>query len=159
MPSVSTPNAFAKGDVVLVTYPFADLSGTKVRPAVVVCAIPPQTEITLAFVTSQNVGTLQPGDIAVLPTHPEFNQTGLTAPSKVRATKLATLHRALITRRLGRCGSNLLMGIDNALVSGLNINTQSYEQKGVQNERVRLVSLGRAQGAEATLTDLGISIP
>ena len=156
---VSTPNAFAKGDVVLVTYPFADLSGTKLRPAVVICAAPPQTEITLAFVTSQNVGTLQPGEIAVLPAHPEFKQTGLTAPSKVRATKLATLHRALITRRLGRFGSNLLTRVDSALVSGLNISTQPYEQQGAQNERTRLVNLGYAHGADAVLSELGMPTP
>lgn len=159
MPSISTSILFAKGDVVLVTYPFADLSGTKLRPAVVVCAVPLQTEITLAFVTSQNVGTLQPGDIVVLPAHPEFNQTGFTVTSKIRATKLATLHHALITRRLGKFGSILLANLDSALVSGLNINIQAYEQQGTQKERARLTSMGRAHGVEAILAELGIAVP
>jgi mRNA interferase MazF len=41
-----------QGDVVLIPFPFADLSGQKVRPAVVVSADPQGTELIVAFITS-----------------------------------------------------------------------------------------------------------
>lgn len=41
-----------RGDVVLVPFPFADLSGSKVRPAVIVSADPQEAEIVIAFITS-----------------------------------------------------------------------------------------------------------
>ena len=40
------------GDVVLVPFPFADLSGRKVRPAVIVSTDPQGPELILAFITS-----------------------------------------------------------------------------------------------------------
>jgi hypothetical protein len=41
-----------QGDVVLVPFPFADLSGQKVRPAIVVSGNPQGLELIVAFVTS-----------------------------------------------------------------------------------------------------------
>ena len=46
------PKALHHGDVVLVPFPFADLTGQKVRPAVVLSADPQGSELILAFVTS-----------------------------------------------------------------------------------------------------------
>ena len=41
-----------QGDVVLVPFPFADLSGRKMRPAVIVSGDPQRFELTVAFITS-----------------------------------------------------------------------------------------------------------
>src|SRR4051812_65341 len=46
------PKPLHHGDVLLVPFPFADLSGQKVRPAVVVSADPQGPELILAFITS-----------------------------------------------------------------------------------------------------------
>ncbi len=65
----------ARGDIVLAAFPFADLSSTKRRPAVVVRTNFALGEFTLAFVTSQHAGSALDGEVLLLPSHPEFSLT------------------------------------------------------------------------------------
>jgi len=149
----------ARGDIVLVAFPFTDLSTTKRRPALVLWADPAQTDFTLAFISSQHLGQPGIGETAILPTHPEFSLTGLSTPSKIRVTKLVTLARGLFTRWLGRIGPLLTADVDRALVSGLGINIASHREDGGREERARLVALHRAGGIIALLADLGLPPP
>ena len=158
VPRSRTPRSIARGDVVLVQFPFTDLSATKRRPAVVLWADSAQADFTLAFITSRHVGPSGVGEVALLPAHPEFSLTGLSVPSKIRATKLVTLSRALLRRRLGRLGSRLTADLDRALVAALNINTVPYQEEGRRSERTRLVALHGADGRAALFADLGLSI-
>jgi mRNA interferase MazF len=41
-----------KGDIVLVPFPFADLTRLKLRPAIVLCTV--ADEVTVCFISSQN---------------------------------------------------------------------------------------------------------
>ncbi len=54
----------AKGDVVLITFPFTDLTGSKLRPAVVL--IESQQDITAAFITT-HVKWKEPTDLELQP--------------------------------------------------------------------------------------------
>ena len=144
----------ARGDIALVAFPFTDLSTTKRRPAVVLWADPAQTDFTLAFIGSQQIGRVGVGEIAVLPTHPEFALTGLGMPSKIRVTKLVTLARGLLKRWLGRLGPLLTADLDRTLIAALSINTVSYREEGRRDERERLAALHGAGGTAALLADL-----
>lgn len=111
----------ARGDIVLAAFPFSDLSLTKRRPAVVINTDFALSEFTLAFVTSQRIGLALSDEVLLLPSHPEFLLTGLSVPSKIRASKLVTLASSLLTRRLGRLGPLLTAEFDGALLAALGL--------------------------------------
>ena len=91
-----------KWKVVLVPFPFDDLSGTKVRPAVCLTdEIGPYKHIVIAFITSQGSKAAEGSDIAILPGSPDFAATGLKVPSAIRLHRLITIPVSLIQRELG----------------------------------------------------------
>jgi len=92
-----------RDDVVLVTFPFTDLSSRTLRPALIVSR-PLGEDVILAFITSRAGVDVAPAEVVLAPRDAEFDGTGLKAASRVRLNKIATLHRALVRRRLGRIG-------------------------------------------------------
>jgi mRNA-degrading endonuclease toxin of MazEF toxin-antitoxin module len=140
-----------------VPFPFTDLSTAKRRPAVALWVDQAQRDFTLAFISSQHVSRLSAGEVVLLPTHPEFPLTGLSMVSKIRATKLVTLSRALLKRWLGRLGPLLLADLDRALIAALSINTVPYREEGRREERTRLTALYQTGGLSALLADLQLS--
>ncbi|MFQ5745523.1 MAG: type II toxin-antitoxin system PemK/MazF family toxin [Acidobacteriota bacterium] len=157
MPERGRLRPIARGDVVLVPFPFTDLSTTKRRPAVVLWADPAGNDFVLAFVGSREIRYAELGEVPLLPTHPEFRLTGLAAPSKIRTTKLVTLSGALLRRWLGRLGPLLIADLDRALLAAFGINTVPYRDEGRREERARLAALHAAGGNQALLTDLGVA--
>jgi mRNA interferase MazF len=101
-----------KGDIVLVEFPFADLSQTKLHPAVVLSVISNPDEVTLCFISSQNVTNLTPEEFAINSTEQEFNETGLRVSSKVRVTRIVTLESRLLLRRLGKLGNQQMQQLN-----------------------------------------------
>ncbi len=95
--------SLSRGDVVLIAFPFTDLSEARPRPAVIV-GRPIGDDLVVAFLTTRPE-SLDPRAEHLLDVRdPEFGATGLHATSRIRAHKLATLHRELARRRLGRIG-------------------------------------------------------
>ena len=113
--------------MVLVRYPFTDLSTTKVRPAVVVTSnlLIPQTEdVRCLFISSVIPGELLPTDFDLEPGHPAFPATGLRLRSVFRTHKLTLLHQSLVLRKLGDLEDNLMQEIDSRLQIALGLPIQ-----------------------------------
>ncbi len=72
-----------KGDIVLVKFPFTDLSQTKLRPAILLALNVAIDEFTVCCMSSQKVGNLNLAEFALLDSDPDFAQTGLRISSKV----------------------------------------------------------------------------
>jgi len=91
-----------KWKVVLVPFPFDDLSGTKTRPAVCLTpAVGVYQHVVVAFITSQAAKATEATDLPIPSTHPEFKQTGLKVDSAIRLHRLITLPSHIILRELG----------------------------------------------------------
>lgn len=82
------------GEIVLVLFPFADASGAKRRPALIIRDTGDE-DVIVCRVTSQVAQTTF--DVKL----EEWSQEGLQLPSVVRVHKVATLEKRLIERRLG----------------------------------------------------------
>jgi mRNA interferase MazF len=104
-----------RGDVVLTRFPFTDLTGASLRPALVVSRGEIGQDVVLAAISSVVRDAIVPTDCIVEPTHPEFAWTGLRVRSVFRLHKLATVERATIVRRLGRIGPQLQAEVDRIL--------------------------------------------
>lgn len=104
----------ARGDVVLVSFPFTDQRGQSVRPALVV-AQPKGSDVLLAFVTTRLETSDPEADYLLDPGNPEFAATGLKMPSRVRLRRLATIERRFVRRRIGRIGPATEAGIAHCL--------------------------------------------
>ena len=110
-----TPPMLARGDVVLTRFPFTDLTGASLRPAVVVSQGHIGQDIVLIAISSVVRGVLAPTDYPMEMTHPEFTLTGLRVRSVLRVHKLAAVERSVIGRRLGRLGPQLQAAVDRLL--------------------------------------------
>lgn len=84
-----------KGDILLITFPFTDLSGNKLRPTVVLADT--ELGVTVCFITTQ-IQWQDPSDLPLLPTL----LNGLKKQSLVRTSKIATLDKSLAKGLLGR---------------------------------------------------------
>jgi mRNA interferase MazF len=88
--------------VVLVPFPFDDLSGNKVRPAVCLSgAVGTHRHVVLAFVTSVVPAALEPTDLLIEPSSPGFASTGLKVRSVLRLHRMVTISATIILRQLG----------------------------------------------------------
>ena len=83
-----------KGDIVLIPFPFTDLTGNKLRPALVLLA--GSVDVTVAFITTQ-LRWKESSDVILSPTEPN----GLKQESLIRLAKLATLDSNLVDGLLG----------------------------------------------------------
>ena len=109
-------NHLTRGKIVLVPFPFDDLSATKIRPAV--CLTEPigaNRHVVVAFITSTEISDLLPTDVALPANHPDFRATGLRVSSVLRLHRLITLSTKIIQRELGGLSPNLELEVDGKL--------------------------------------------
>ena len=92
---------FVKGDVVVIPFPFSDLSSSKRRPALVLASLK-GNDIILCQITSKEVND----DYAItLLTH-EFIEGNLNQDSNIRPNRLFTADESIIVYKAGTININ-----------------------------------------------------
>ena len=104
-----------KGDIVYITFPFTDLTGTKLRPALVIKEL--NQDIVVHFITSKLHQFDASIDLIVQPD----SQNGLKKPSVFKVTKLVCLNKKLIRTKIGVLDSNNLANVHQKIISGLSL--------------------------------------
>lgn len=98
-----------KGDIVLIPFPFTDLSGIKNRPALIL--IEGESDITVSFITTQ-FKWQEDFNVKIEPSQ----TNGLKRTSLIRLSKLATIDKDLVIGKLGNLLQDELANVDKNLV-------------------------------------------
>ena len=88
--------SYSKHDIILVRYPFSDLSNSKVRPAVVVNAVHSSQDVLITPLTSK-VESLLEGEFVLS----EWSTAGLNVSTAVKRG-LYTVHERLLIKVIGK---------------------------------------------------------
>ena len=105
-----------KGKVVLIPFPFDDLSSTKVRPAVCLTdPIGPHRHVVFAFISSHPPVDLLETDLPLDSTQEDFPSTGLRVYSVLRLHRLMTVSTSLFQRELGELSPRIQGEVNNRL--------------------------------------------
>jgi mRNA interferase MazF len=94
-----------KGSVVLIHFPFTDMSALKLRPALVIHES--ASDVVVAFISSQIPEHPSDSDLFIPADHPSFPGTGLKRASVIKFDKLATVSRDLIEGGIGEIDEEL----------------------------------------------------
>jgi mRNA interferase MazF len=87
---------YSKNDVILVRYPFSDLSTSKVRPAVIINALHISEDIFIVPLTSKTTSLL-PGEFVL----EDWRGGGLNVITAVKRG-IYTINKTLIIKRIGQ---------------------------------------------------------
>ena len=101
-----------RSDIVLVPFPFTDLSAEKVRPSVVM-SVKNNIDVSVAFISSLVTEQPTETDFVLMDTHQDFPMTGLKKSSVFKMNKVLTLERSRVLRRLGRVSPVVQKELDN----------------------------------------------
>ncbi|MEG4443637.1 type II toxin-antitoxin system PemK/MazF family toxin [Microcoleus sp. AT9_B5] len=88
--------SYSKNDIILVRYPFSNLSSSKVRPAIVVSAPHVSQDIMIVPLTSKTASLLE-GEFVLA----EWSTAGLNVAAAVKRG-LYTVHESLVVTTLGK---------------------------------------------------------
>ncbi|MDR0456334.1 MAG: type II toxin-antitoxin system PemK/MazF family toxin [Treponema sp.] len=103
---------FVKGDIVIIPFPFTDLSGSKKRPAFVVADLTGD-DIVVCQITSKSKS-----DPLALPlcAH-DFISGGLPVDSFIRPNKIFTADKNIILSVAGHLGENKICDAINSIIT------------------------------------------
>jgi mRNA-degrading endonuclease toxin of MazEF toxin-antitoxin module len=113
-----------RGDVVLADFPFQDVPGRKVRPAVVVQN--DHDNLTLAntilvMITGNLADRGRPANVFIDPATADGAGSGLHGPSLIKCGNLAAVRQQRIVRIIGHLTDTALQQVDIGLKSALEL--------------------------------------
>ena len=103
-----------RGDVVVVPFPYSDLSGAKSRPALVIADMQVD-DFLLCQITSQN--TRDPNAIPL--TSANFSSGKLPVASFIRPLRLFTCDRSIVSRKTGSVKPAVLQQVVATIVKNI----------------------------------------
>jgi mRNA interferase MazF len=103
---------FIKGDIVVIPFPFSDLSGAKKRPALVLADLQGD-DIILCQITSQHVKD----KYAISIKDNDFKAGKLTNPSNVRPNRIFTADKNIIIKKTASLNETVVNVVIQKIIS------------------------------------------
>lgn len=103
---------YKQGDVILVPFPFTDLSGSKLRPALIVSSelVNQSNDLVCVQITSKSFSDLFFFTLSAEDIHPR-----LPLDSGIRLHKLFTISKVIVVKKLGILQNNIFDKVLNAI--------------------------------------------
>jgi len=102
---------FMKGDVVVLPFPFSDLSKSKKRPALVVSDLIGD-DLILCQITSES----RVDDYSIVLENEDFNEGSLNLTSMIRPNRLFTADKSIILYKVGSLKENKIKEVENEII-------------------------------------------
>ncbi|PHM09190.1 type II toxin-antitoxin system PemK/MazF family toxin [Nostoc sp. 'Peltigera malacea cyanobiont' DB3992] len=102
---------FVKGDVVIVPFPFSDLTQTKRRPALVIATLQ-GNDLILCQITSQSVSDIY----AIELNNRNFSYGRLNQPSNIRPNRIFTADQEIVLYQAGQVKPEKLTEVINKVI-------------------------------------------
>ncbi len=103
---------FVKGDVVVLPFPFSDLSKSKKRPALVVANLKGD-DIILCQITSE----ARVDDYSMVLTDSDFKKGSLNLTSMIRPNKLFTADKSIVLYKIGYLKESKIKEVETEIVN------------------------------------------
>ncbi len=100
---------YSRNDVVLVRYPFTDLSSSKVRPAVIV-SVPHVFEDVFVVPLTSRTTSLLPGEFVLA----DWSNAGLNVTTAVKRG-IYTVNKSLIVKKVGNISASDSKSLESSL--------------------------------------------
>ena len=94
-----------RGKIVLVPFPFTDMTNTKIRPALVVYV--GKKDAIVAFISSKIPDFADETEVIIKSHDQSFKKTGLKTSSVIKLDKITTIDKSLIYGELGEIDDDL----------------------------------------------------
>lgn len=103
--------AFVKGDVVVLPFPFSDLSASKRRPALVISPLKTK-DIMLMQITSKD----KQDGYSILLNGKDFSKGSLKVQSFIRSNRLFTADTSIVVYKVGKLKTEKIKEVEDKLI-------------------------------------------
>jgi mRNA interferase MazF len=111
-----------RGKIVLTPFPFTDLSGYKLRPALVVSRSDRAgSDVIIAFIGRHGGLGVGRHELLIEDSHTDFRTTGLKVSSVVKLDKLTTVQATVLIGEIGELSPRLLAEAEKKLRNALGL--------------------------------------
>jgi mRNA interferase MazF len=106
---------FEQGEIILISFPFSDLSTTKRRP-VLVLSKKHHNDESEDFVCCGITSNLQNKRFSIILNSDDLQQGKIPRTSRIKFNKIFTLEKKMAAKRLGQINEKMLKKVQDALV-------------------------------------------
>ena len=110
---------YNSGEIVLINFPFTNLTDSKIRPALVISE--KKEDIIVIGIFSKIPDVLEDSWVQIEENESYFLQTGLKKTSIIKTEKIAVIHSSIVKKKLGKLPDKIFALVKEKLRKTLNI--------------------------------------
>jgi len=108
---------FEQGEILIVPFPFSDLSGTKQRPVLVISKLSYNKKAE-DIITCGITSNLKDSGFSILIENKDLERGQIPKPSRIKVDKLFTLEKSIVKKRIAKINAKIM---DNVKKEFLNL--------------------------------------